>query len=299
MSVPPIASCSCLSELLLVPLPCYPWPLGRTLHRISRFEGDPHCIEGTLLALLARARCMSEESEVSYAARFVGGRPRPCTRLAAYSITACLTLCMASSSPTASFSTFLALHTCVFCKTCKLSESKLTASSLHNFGKSSPNCLIKNSAWASVVRPTAKIQDVLAAGPALQSRVVVKKLKNKRLKASVHTGYFSRRALHEALVATWKQEQRLVVSSMRYEFFCLLPLLPPGKVQATSRIAVRKSFTNATQSSEGICRCTALSSASGTCPSAIASRTAYCRCQFVGFAVQSHLDFDDATWEFV
>ena len=98
--------------------------------------------------------------------------------------------------------------------------------------------------------------------------------KKQRLKASVHTGYFSRRAFHQALVATWKQEQRLVVSSMRYEFFCLLPLLPPGKVQATSQIAVRKSFTNATQSSEGICRCTALSSASGTCPSAIASRTA-------------------------
>ena len=42
--------------------------------------------------------------------------------------------------------------------------------------------------------------------------------KNKRLKASVHTGYFMRCACHQALVATWKQEQRLVVSSMRYEF---------------------------------------------------------------------------------
>ena len=76
-----------------------------------------------------------------------------------------------------------------------------------------------------------------------------KNFKNKRLKASVHTGYFTRRACHQALVATWKQEQRLVVSSMRYEFFCLCPLRSPGKVPATSQIALRRSFTNFTQSS--------------------------------------------------
>ena len=238
-------------------------------------SSSPMASFSTLLALLARARCMSEESEVSYAARFVGGRPRLCTRLAAYSsITACLTLCMASSSPTASFSTFLALHTCVFCKTCKLSESKQTASSLHNFGKSSPNCLIKKlcMGFGSKAHCKDSRRSRCRTCPSISSGR--KNPKKQRLKASVHTGYFSRRAFHQALVATWKQEQRLVVSSMRYEFFCLLPLLPPGKVQATSQIAVRKSFTNATQSSEGICRCTALSSASGTCPLAIASRTA-------------------------